>query len=391
MNHWNLNFKPRGWQKEALPLWNKQMSGVVSVVTGGGKTFFAFITIIDFIKKYPDGNIVIVVPTIALQDQWYAELITNLKVSPKDVICFPNKKKIINKINIIVINTARNINSIYFQNKDVFLIVDECHKAGSKLNAKALDIHTRACLGLSATPKRQYDDGFENYIQPKLGKIIYEYGYKEAYKDGVISDFEVININTNLSFSEQTEYDKISKQIAILLNKKPFVNQEKIDRLLLLRSRVSKNSINRIPIALKLLNQDIKKKTIVFTESKEQANQIFNELEKKGRLTALYHTGVSKVARQFNLVEFMQGTYRSLITCTAVDEGLNVPDIEIAIIVSQTKSIRQRIQRLGRALRKGKEKATIYTIYITDEEKEQLMKEYNDFYDIAEFKWLKTQ
>ena len=79
MNHWNLNFKPRGWQKEALPLWNKKMRGVVSVVTGGGKTFFAFITIIEFIKKHPEGNIVIVVPTIALKDQWYAELITNLK------------------------------------------------------------------------------------------------------------------------------------------------------------------------------------------------------------------------------------------------------------------------------------------------------------------------
>ncbi len=391
MKEWNLNFTPRGWQKKALPLWEKAMSGVVSVVTGGGKTFFALITIIDFIKKYPHGNIVIVVPTIALQDQWYAELITNLKVKPEEITCFPNKKKIINKINLVVINTARSINSTYFKNNDVFLIVDECHKAGSKLNSKALKIDTKATLGLSATPKRQYDNGFEEHIKPKLGKIIYEYDYKEAYKDGVISKFEVININTKLSFSEQIEYDKISKQIAILLNKKPFSNQEKLDRLLLLRSRVSKNSINRIPIALKLLNQDIKKKTIVFTESKKQANHIFKKLEDDGRLTALYHTGISKVARQFNLVEFMQGTYRSLITCTAVDEGLNVPDIEIAIIVSQTKSIRQRIQRLGRALRKGKEKAIIYTIYITGEEKEQLINEYNDFHDIAEFKWLKTK
>ena len=114
----------------------------------------------------------------------------------------------------------------------------------------------------------------------------------------------------------------------------------------------------------KQAGKDIKKKTIVFTESKKQANHIFKKLEEDGRLTALYHTGITKVSRQFNLVEFMQGTYRSLITCTAVDEGLNVPDIEVAIIVSQTKSIRQRIQRLGRALRKGKEKVSPFFIKV---------------------------
>ena len=90
------------------------------------------------------------------------------------------------------------------------------------------------------------------------------------------------------------------------------------------------------------------------------------------------------------MVEFTKGNFRSLITCTALDEGLNIPDIEIAIIVSQTMSNRQRIQRIGRALRKGKEKALIYTIYITNEEKDVLIKEFSNLNDISEIKWKKV-
>lgn len=388
MNNWSLKYKPRKWQINALDIWKKNFSGIVSIVTGGGKTIFAFYAILEFIKKFEDGNIVIVVPTLALQDQWKEELISNLNVNAKEINSYAGKSSKVNRINILVINSARKVNSLLFNDFDNFLIVDECHKAGSKINSNCLNINTKATLGLSATPIRQYDDGFELYIQPKLGNIIYEYGYKEAHKDGVISDFKIINIKTYLSYTEQEDYDKISKRLAIELNK-DFSDQNKIEMLLLQRSRVSKNSINRIPIAIEILKKYISKKTIVFTESKEQANTIYTFLKNDGRSTALYHTGVSKTLRQLNLEEFINGTYRSLITCTAVDEGLNVPDIEVAIIVSQTKSIRQRIQRLGRSLRKGKEKALVYTVYITDEEKDELINEYQKFNTIAEFKWMK--
>ena len=79
-----------------------------------------------------------------------------------------------------------------------------------------------------------------------------------------------------------------------------------------------------------------------------------------------------------------------MITCTAVDEGLNVPDIEIAIIVSQSMTRRQRVQRIGRALRKGKIKALIYTIYITDEEKDVLIKEFSNLNEISNIQWKKV-
>ena len=86
---------------------------------------------------------------------------------------------------------------------------------------------------------------------------------------------------------------------------------------------------------------------------------------------------------------FKRGVKKILVTCTALDEGLNVPDIDVAIIVSQTMSKRQRIQRLGRALRKGKDLAEIYTIYIGDEEKSFLVQEFSNLNEITSFGWKK--
>ncbi len=132
------------------------------------------------------------------------------------------------------------------------------------------------------------------------------------------------------------------------------------------------------------------KKTIVFTESISQADTICMKMNDLGYNASVYHTSVSKNIRSLTLSEFYDGTCRILVTCTALDEGLNVPDIEVAVIVSQTMSLRQRIQRVGRALRRGKKRAKIYTIYITDDEKNTLIKEFANLHDISTFKWLKA-
>ena len=103
------DFKLRNWQKVALKKWLSEMKGVVSVVTGGGKTFFALMCVIKFFKKHPEGRILVVVPTIALQDQWSLEIMDVLGVSEQKISHFPDRKSIPNLFNVFVINTARNI------------------------------------------------------------------------------------------------------------------------------------------------------------------------------------------------------------------------------------------------------------------------------------------
>ena len=82
---WKLKYTPREWQINALSIWKQKNSGVISVVTGGGKTVFAELCILEFIDKFPTGNIFIIVPTTTLLDQWMASLIDELNVSPDEM------------------------------------------------------------------------------------------------------------------------------------------------------------------------------------------------------------------------------------------------------------------------------------------------------------------
>ncbi len=373
-----------------MSVWSKEMKGVVSVVTGGGKTFFALMCVIRFLKKHPSGKVLIIVPTTALQDQWSIEVSAILGVSEKTISRFPGKTNFVGVFNVLIINTARKIDKSLFEKSPSFLIVDECHRAGSKENSKALGFDSVAELGLSATPKRENDSGFEDFIRPKLGQIIYNYNYEDAFRDGVISSFDVTNIRTYFNPEEKANYQALSKRIAIELGKKA-PSHKNVERLLIARSSISKNSVKRIPAAVKVLKEHVGKKIIVFTESIEQASLIDFVLKKYGLLSVCYHSKIEKNIRFLNLEQFYKGYYNILITCTALDEGLNVPDIEVALIVSQTMSGRQRIQRIGRALRTGKNMAHIYTIYITDEEKDLLMKEFGALNRISNFRWIKTQ
>ncbi len=150
----------------------------------------------EFRTRFPDGRIIIVVPTISLLDQWYISLQEDLRVPIDSIAIYsgeekPKEPKI---INLMVINTARRAAPEIAKEFNTFLIVDECHRAGSPVNSLALNGLHQASLGLSATPIRDYDDGFQIYIAPALGNIIYEYSYEDAYKDSVICPFKLINV-----------------------------------------------------------------------------------------------------------------------------------------------------------------------------------------------------
>ncbi len=368
------------------------MHGIVSAVTGAGKTTFALLCISEFFKHFPTGIILIVVPTVPLLDQWYLSLIDELNI-PVDEICLlsAGRKKWANYHFIIsVINSARHMVSKISITAPTFLIVDECHRAGSEQNSKALNGRFVATLGLSATPERQFDDGFQKYIQPVLGDIIFDYDYKLAFHDGVIVPFNLINIKFSLTASEQNEYNKLTRRIAIILKHSENNSEKQIENLLRRRARISWNSPMRVPIAAKIALQHRKERIIIFHESIEQANEICQILINRGVRATIYHTHLNPILRQQNLRLYKSGYYSCIVCCRALDEGLNVPSTSIGIIASGTSSIRQRIQRLGRVLRQipGKNGALIYTLFATEAEKDRLKKETGQLEDITNVSWL---
>src|SRR5690606_35253205 len=132
-----------------------------------------------------------------------------------------------------------------------------------------------------------------------------------------------------------------------------------------------------LPAAAKIIENHRRIKAIVFREQIFAADVITHFLKERRHRVAVYHSGIGAHLRQDNLRMFRRGRIDVLVTCRALDEGINVPDASLAVVVASTSSTRQRIQRLGRVLRPspGKEKAEIYTIYATEPEAERLRQE----------------
>lgn len=378
----NLAIQLRLWQSEALTAWrNAGDRGVVAVVTGGGKTWFALACVLDLLKRHPDTAVVIVVPTVALLDQWVVVLTDDLGVLPEDIAMFgggrrPTQPRL---FNVMVINTARSIAPIIAAERPTFLIIDECHRAASLHNALSLRGDHVATLGLSATPERDFDDLFSEVVVPVLGSVIYRYDYSQALADRVITPFDLTNVYVPLSFDEQAKYDSLTRRLVPMFRRRERGEavDDRLHRLLRDRARVSTGAEMRIPAAIKILEGRKRTRAIVFHEQIAAADIITGVLLSRGHRTAAYHSGIGQHVRQDNLRLFRRGEIDVLVTCRALDEGINVPDASLAVIVASTASTRQRIQRLGRVLRPahGKERAQIFTVYASEPEAERLRQE----------------
>ena len=181
-DQWALAKAPRTWQTAALNAWTSSFRGIASVVTGGGKTTFAQMCMLAFRARHPAARFVIVVPTLALLDQWHVSLREDLGVPESTISLYStdSKPQQANIVNLMVTNTARTSAPPLSHNFATMLIVDECHRAASASNALALTGSPTATLGLSATPEREYDDLFSSVLVPALGPVVFRYDYNSS-------------------------------------------------------------------------------------------------------------------------------------------------------------------------------------------------------------------
>jgi superfamily II DNA or RNA helicase len=371
----------RDWQQEALAKWRGSDRGVVAIVTGGGKTWFALACALDLLNRRSDALVVITVPTIALLDQWVVVLTEDLGARSDQIAMFggghrPTGPRL---FNVMVLNTARRVAPGIAATRPTFLVVDECHRAASMHNALSLRGPHVATLGLSATPDRDFDDLFNDAVVPALGPIIYRYDYVRALSEHVITPFALTNVRVPMSAEEQTQYDTFTRRLVPLFRERESGHNvdDRLHRVLRDRARVSTSAELRIPAAMRILDANRRVRALVFHEQIAAADAIAALLLQRGHRVAVYHSGIGSHLRQDNLRLFRRGEVDVLVTCRALDEGINVPDASMAVIVASTASTRQRIQRLGRVLRpaSGKQNADIFTIYASEPEAERLRQE----------------
>ncbi|SFV15540.1 Type III restriction enzyme, res subunit [Methylobacterium sp. UNCCL125] len=329
-----------------------------------------------------------VVPTIALQDQWWEEAAAFFGVPLDDINIITGRLRIVQgTINIAVLNTAARLTPSWDE-QSMMLVIDECHKAASPKFSSILSLPARYRMGLSATPERPYDEGLRTLLIPSLGEVIYQYSYGDALRDGVIVPFDLNNVVFELEEDTRLAYEKLTRSIAKAISQYGADSSEAI-RLYLRRAQILNSSPARVKLALRLASKNRGRRILIFHENVEACTVIDEVLRTAGIRSGLYHSGLSGRSRTETLSNFRKGEIEALVTCRALDEGFNVPETEVGIIAASTATRRQRIQRLGRVLRpaSGKDRAAVYTLLATGPEMARLKSEEEELEGVANVTW----
>ena len=359
----------RDYQSDAIKNWeNSEMRGCVILPTGAGKTVVG----IKAIEKV-NSSALVVVPTIDLMEQWTENLAKYLNKNNTDnqnqkknpVITIGNLgggKEDIQPITVATYDSAY-LRAPYIGNQFKLIIFDEVHHLpapGYRSIAEQMIAPYR--LGLTATLQRE--DGLHELIPRLVGGIVYQLGAKYLSEQKHLAEYNIDRIQVNLTSEEQKQYDLNQSLFMQSMSKLGFrgPSMNNLRRLIMMSNRnktaregllarnkandIALNSSSKIKELQKILEENRFAKTIIFTQNNKRVYELSNKF-----LIPFITYKTAKEERQDVLEGFKSGRYTAVVTSKVLDEGIDVPDAELGVIMSGTGSGRELIQRLGRLLR----------------------------------------
>jgi RNA polymerase primary sigma factor len=372
------------WQKDALRAWHANgRRGVVEAVTGAGKTMVGIAAALEELARR--GQVVVLVPTVELQRQWSAQLAARLpalssagRMGAGRMGAGQHDSLASHDILVAVVNSARS-QDVRPTRQGGLLIADECHRYGSAFNRLALDGRFRRRLGLSATYARD-DDGNLEWLDPYFGGTCFRLGYDRAVRDGIVARFTVTLSGVELPAGERAYYDELTEQMGALwrslverygLPETPFEEfmralagladsdnagastARSYRRAMLERRRLLADTEAK-DWALARLAPEVRaaERTLVFTQSIAAAERASRVLASCGFRAAAVHSAMAPRERAEVLPRFAKGNLSVLVAPRVLDEGIDVPTADLAVIAGASRSRRQMVQRMGRVLRR---------------------------------------
>lgn len=399
---WKLQFDLRQWQSDALHEWQTASNrGVIEAATGTGKTAVALAAIAELHREHAGAfRVAIVVPTKVLAHQWREQLERNLSLLPTWIgehhSAATTEWSPRHPILIAVVNSARTRLAPVLEHwsqdrRAALLIVDECHRAGSEYNSRIFDGTYAYALGLSATPERD-DGGHEQHVYPGLGRPIYRYPLLTALDDGVLAPVVSVNLYVDFDAAEQQRWTDLTDDLANAFRQLKYAYPEleyvPDDRLL---REIARLAEQEEPLALKIQGlissrrellstararlacqeaillwlANSRRRALVFHETIAAARASHAFLTAQGVNAGLDHSQLRQDARSSAMDRFRNDRDQILVAVRALDEGVDVPDASVAVIAAGSRSRRQRIQRIGRVLRRADDKqALLVTILV---------------------------
>lgn len=357
---------PRPYQAEALAAWERQRAqGVVVLPTGAGKSQLGVMAI-----GRKQRSTLVVAPTLDLVRQWHGLLRATFGC---EVGVIGGGEHVLHDLTVTTYDSAY----LHMENMGArfgLVIFDECHHLPSETYALA----ARQCLapfrlGLTATPERS--DGRETMLDELIGPLAYRREITDMSGE-YLAEYDTERIAVELAPSERAEYES---ERALYLG---FVRAQGIRmgspegwRDFIMRSSRSQQGRRamkayrrqrelafaapaKLDYVAHLLQVHRGDRAIVFTDDNATAYRLSERL----LIPAITHQ--TKITERAEiLARLNDGSYDAVVTSKVLNEGVDVPSANVAIVVSGSGSVREHVQRLGRILRKhGEKRALLYEL-----------------------------
>ncbi len=330
-------------QIEIFKKWYEHYRGTISIPTGGGKSFLALSSIFHL-----RGPTLICVPTKEIQNNvWMTYLTEKLGIPRNYIGRFGGGYKEIKPITIAIYNSAYLYIDL-LKDKFEFLIPDECHRAPSK-QFKKIALQSKALYrcGLSATPTRQ--DHNEELIYKSIGPLIQGPKFNEMVDSKRIAPFVHERIFTNLLPYERETYDELFQKYRSAPKRKYNEFTKTRQYYMVEMQKLALGSSAKIPPLTKMVFKHMDDKILIYTKFINQAETL-NKILRPYNAKLLI--GKTKKHDRKRIFDWFHRSGKAIIIATnCIDEGINVPDANVAIIASGHGVVRQMIQRIGRTVR----------------------------------------
>jgi len=364
-----LGLRLHDYQEEALKKWLQTRRGALVLPTGAGKTVVG-------IKAISVLNVptLVVVPTLELVRQWKRELERRLGTGGEgggkgggegaevEVGTYSGEAHILKPLTVSTYETAY-LRAEELGNRFLFLVFDEVHHLPSPGFASIAEMFVAPYrLGLTATYERE--DGLHADLERLVGGKVYEISV-EKLAGRHLANYTTRRVVTDLTGEEREEYEKYHAVFTDFLKQKGVVLRSPRDfRLLVMRTgrdagareallarnrarRIALNSSTKLKALAEILDRHFGERIIIFTEH----NSLVYAISREFLVPAITHT-TPKEERAEILEKFRDGRYKVVVTSKVLEEGIDVPEASVGVILSGSGSRREYKQRLGRILRK---------------------------------------
>lgn len=381
------------YQKLAIKKWNEVgRRGVFEMATGTGKTYTALAAATQFFEKHGRLAMIVLVPYLHLLEQW-GRSCREFGFNP--ILCSSQHdrweiavRSVVQDFNlgvrshicVLAVHKTASLDRFaatlrHLPLEDTLLIGDEVHALGAPNLRSALLECAGMRLGLSATPRRWFDEEGTGVIFRYFGPVCFEYPLEQAIGT-FLTPYEYYPQLVSLTDNEVDQYEELTHRILAIAptGKVDEDAKEKIQALLLKRSRIIYAAQAKLPALLSLLRKIIAKhvqaneepRGILIYCAPGHHKAVLQQVSSIGLRCHEFVHDVSLSEREKLLKQFASGDIQALVAIRCLDEGVDIPSTRMAFIMANSTNPREFIQRRGRILRRApdKDRAMIYDFLV---------------------------